>query len=373
MLHSLLAAKDVIIESAGSLKEGEQKSMILDDTNCWCLEGLVEVFDPLSHCISVAERKEGSLGESVKAIFELGRSLFAADWSNPIISGAVKSYLTYIAVTKLEDEFDLLLAAYAMDRRYKLDYLTENAIDSALSYILNIGVKSGLDLMRAKRVLVPEFESYCQFEHEYAAEARKDETAAEWWSKRNDSGRLQQVALRLAYLKSSSANIERTFSALKYIQGSWRMNFCVDKMRDIARIRIDEKDDTTDLVELAGGPNLVEEEEIRPPIITISSNDSEAATRSLSQPDCDENKLQHLDSATRVLYRNFVRYVDFSKITKIPAPVPLADPGPAIHELVSEFRAARNRSSIDRLPLGDATASTRATSVIDVPSTRCTE
>lgn len=48
--------------------------------------------------------------------------------------------------------------------------------------------------------------------------------------------------MRLAHLRSSSANIERTFSALRCIQGSWRMNLSVDTKIHVTRLKIADKE-----------------------------------------------------------------------------------------------------------------------------------
>lgn len=65
---------------------------------------------------------------------------------------------------------------------------------------------------------------------------------------RCDSGSLQRIACRFACLRGSSANIERIFSALKYVQGSWRMNLNTETMRDMVRLRLKEDSGLTDLI-----------------------------------------------------------------------------------------------------------------------------
>jgi len=44
--------------------------------------------------------------------------------------------------------------------------------------------------------------------------------------------------MRFTRLESSSANSERAFSALKFIQRPLRTNYSITTMRDLARIRI---------------------------------------------------------------------------------------------------------------------------------------
>lgn len=101
----------------------------------------------------------------MRGLLDFGASLFKED---PLIDAAVRSYLTYFSVKKLGN--GEMVAVYLLDPRYRLQYLTENAIDMALSAILKVGVKSGLNLARARRLLIAEFSSFCECEGDYSTE-----------------------------------------------------------------------------------------------------------------------------------------------------------------------------------------------------------
>lgn len=353
MLNSLLSAKEVILEHASSLQDCHKEQMILDESNWVNIERLKQVFDPLVQCIAVAEKKDSSLGEAVKSILEFGRSLFAADWNDPIILAAVKSYLSYFGPAKLKDEFGLLLAAYLLDRRYKLDYLTEDGIKLAFVAIVEVSSKSGLDIRTANRKLLPELHGYCRFEDDYANEPG-EEKAIEWWKNRHDSGRLQQVALRFACLRSSSANIERTFSAMKYVQGLWRMSLSIETMRDLVRIRIDETGESADVDDsqedenftvVADNTYIADDYEATAFTVTGTLDDdmptvSDDVEQQSINEDADD-RMHLLDMSTRTLYLNFVRLIDFARITTVRTRSLPQVNAPSARQLVDEFCADR--------------------------------
>lgn len=383
-LKSLLAAKEVILKYATSLQDCHKEEMILDEANWTNFERLKVVFDPLAHCIAVAEKRDSSLGEAVKCIFELGRSLFQSDWNDPYVLAAVKSYLAYIGPAKLKDEFGLLLAAYLLDRRYKLDYLTDEAIKMALVSIVEVATKSGLDIRSANRKLLPELHDYCAFEDDYATDPG-EENAIEWWKKRHDSGRLQQVALRFACLKSSSANIERTFSAMKYVQGCWRMNLSNETMKDLVRIRIDEAQDPTELddsesqgdddsIETVDSTALTDDnqethhnadtQELNDDLPTISDTGGQATENLMN--DCIDDKIELLDNTTRRLYVEFVQLVDFSRVNEVRPKSQDRTGAPSARQLVSEFCRNREIATSDcNANISGATSATDARANIE--------
>lgn len=191
MIVGLIQAKTLIVEEAQELQDRQLIADISDEEKWSAISELVEVFSPLTECIAIAERKCGSLGEAVKSLLELGKSLLKADWSNPVINALLTSYLHYFSQQKLKDEFGLLLTAYLFDRRYKMDYITRHGAELVLTTVIQIATKCGLDIAKIRRPFLLEFESYCKFEDDFAAEQRPDETAAQWWSKHADSGRFQ--------------------------------------------------------------------------------------------------------------------------------------------------------------------------------------
>jgi hypothetical protein len=343
MIDTLIGARDVIVEATSSIQDCRLATMIVEESSWSQLQHLTKIFYPLAECIGTAERDTGTMGETVKAILEFGRSLFAQDWNDDIIRAAAESFLLYFSVKKIgKEEFELLLASYLLDRRYKIDYLTTESIEMALSAILRIGVKCNLDLKRAKKALIPEFELYCSFESDYATDAA-NQGALEWWRRRSDSGRLQQVALRIARLRSSSANIERTFSALKYVQGSWRMNLSLETLRDLARLRLIDDEGIEDLVSGFEGLAVNEPDDSREIL-----PDDEAASQSAAEVELSSNLEEKCDllvnPASKQSLRSFSMLIDYSKITVIKPAVPeetAADSGASIDDILKEYRARK--------------------------------
>lgn len=66
-----------------------------------------------------------------------------------------------------------------MDHRYKVNYLTQVSIDMALTSIIDIAGRSEVDVLRAQRILIPEFDSYCLMVGDYGYD-NDNESAAEW-------------------------------------------------------------------------------------------------------------------------------------------------------------------------------------------------
>ena len=142
-----------------------------------------------------------------------------------------------------KEELGLYLAAYLLDRRFHRTYLTETAVDLALRSIIMVAKKSNITAGMIEAALIPEFNSYLSKSGTYSRTPRDRDTASTYWSKKHAASPLRCVAMRFARLKSSSANIERAFAALKFIQGPVRTNYSITTMRDLARIRIKENSD----------------------------------------------------------------------------------------------------------------------------------
>lgn len=252
MLDSLVRNRDVIMEEiieSGNVKRIE---LITQDDHWSKVKQASKLMRPIADCISVSERKNGSLGEAVKAIFELGKTLFDMNWQNPLVVAAIEAYLTYISINKLgEDEFGLFLAAYILDPRNKLNHMTEDAIDLALKSIIKIAeFKNKTSKRTIVTSLIPEFQSYCAFEGKYGKVTVEDTDVLDWWSKLHDCAALGEVACRIAGLRSSSSNIERTFSTLKLIQGYSRMNFALETLVNFGKIRFGQKESLREFLDL---------------------------------------------------------------------------------------------------------------------------
>ena len=149
----------------------------------------------------------------------------------------IKAFLAYICPSKLNNsEFGILVAAYALDPKNKLEYLTEAAEDLALTTINKVAANCGFSLSTIDRLIAPEFETYVIDERSRGKQCL-NHTAEKWWRQKRDSGSLKFTAIRLANLRSSSANIERTFSTLRYIQGYNRLSLFLKTFVDIARVK----------------------------------------------------------------------------------------------------------------------------------------
>lgn len=156
-----------------------------------------------------------------------------------------------------------------------------------LETITNLALKFGNTIEFVECHLLPEFEDFIVKKEIFRASP--EESAASWWVKRRDGGFLRTIATRVAHLKASSANIERTFSTLKYIQGPNRLRLALDRLVDIGRIKIKASNESTErLVETPA-----------PTEFTRVQN------------------TEMLSLETRALYEQFTKYIDFSKITDI--------------------------------------------------------
>lgn len=281
MLSSLINNKAVIVEELSD-------SQLLEDTNIWSnMARAYKALRPFAICIGTLESKNTSAGEAMNCIFKLGKHIFELDWTDTFNRSIVTAYLTYISPSKLNnDEFNLLLAAYALDPRFMQNYLTEDGIDLALRGISIIATKMGNSWEFIMDVLRPEFEDYVL--RKVTVEMKK--SASIWWSRRK-VGALRIIALKLSHLKASSANIERTFSSLKYIQGPYRLNLSLPRLIDIGRIRIGLQNNTSVTVESESANAEVEETKHSP-------------------------KPELLSEETRKIYDEFIKYVDFRIINQ---------------------------------------------------------
>lgn len=317
MLNSLIEARTVIVEELStSTNEDHKNSVIVEEFWTKMLQAL-KLLDPLVKSIAFIERSKCSLGEATKIIILLGKRLFELDWDEPCNFCAIKAYLTYICQNKLNnDEFGLLLAAYAIDPRSLLNFLTEDTIDLVLEILVKIALKSGCNMDTIKKLLLPEFEEYILGIETFSTVTVN--SASEWWTERRDSGALRSIALRLANLKASSANIERTFSTLKYIQGSNRLNLSLELFIDIGRVKLSLNNENSP-------------KEINQPETSTSYT-----------PNC---RPELLNQGLLRNYQQFVKYIDFSKVNK-SRPISSQQQQPVQPESISELLELSRRSRL---------------------------
>lgn len=250
MLESLIANKQLAIDSVNeALNHPSKKSRkdarieglkTLKCDQLWPdMMKLVEVFRPLANCIAVAEAKNTKLGEATREILLFANSLFAANWHDPFILVTIKAFLLYFSAQRLTlDDFGLMLTSYFLDRRYTMDFVTHKGKELVMKTLFKIGRGMGYAKSQLNNLLVDELRTFCQQEGSFGRATRADESAYDWWSKQPDVGILRKLALRLATLRSSSANVERLFSTMKHIQGPQRLRFSLETMTCVARSRL---------------------------------------------------------------------------------------------------------------------------------------
>lgn len=325
MLSGLIRLKDVIVnEIAPSLSVDDQ--VIIENLRWNHVEEILDVLCPLNKCIGVIESKGMSLGEAFNAILQFAFKIFTDVRDSGTLVEAKKSFLWHFNQSRFgEAEFGLLLAAYALDRRYKLDYINENGWYLVLKSITRVAIISKITMRRVKACLNEDFERYRNFEDEYGT-CLNQKDQVKWWTDRVSSGILSRVGIRLAYLKASSANIERTFSTIKNIQGNCRMRLLPSTLLDIARLKIsyiDEPDDDeleSDFDRESQQAALRElENEYNTELQSQSMNSSASSNvSSLTYENLPElpNWLENQDASTKRDYQAFFKYVDFSIINE---------------------------------------------------------
>lgn len=250
MIEKLIIIRETL-ETSIDLFKDDAKQMIEDENNWQVLENSQILFRRIADCIAIAERESGSLSETVKVILELGRWLFAANWNDSVTLQAISSYLQYVGIEsnkpdrsrqyneERNDEFGLLLACYLLDHRYKQNYVTDDGKAIAYAKIMQIandmGMTRDIIMTRLKKELV----SFSRNEDEYNdAEFDSNLSAIDWWSKFGKGGYLKSIAIRLASLKASSGNIERTFSSIRQIQGLNRLSFNLETLIALTQLRV---------------------------------------------------------------------------------------------------------------------------------------
>lgn len=348
MVESLVAAKDVIVEELSRSSNTEHRELVKRSAPWKGLERALEVIRPIAHCIAITERNDSSLGQGFRALLDLGRALFESDWHDTFNLSTITAYLTYVCPKKLNNaEFGLLIAAYALDPRYALEYLTVDGQVLALETLTNIAISCGCSSEDIKNKLAPQFEAYTS---SLAPSNRRitNQKAVDWWRTQSDSGALRAIAIKLTSLKSSSANIERTFSTLKYIQGSNRLRLSLKTLIDIARIKVSmlsrekldrDMKETAEIVP-AIGPLVTDE-------VSEDQEDLDDTNVHSVMPAAVNHHPELLERKYQRNYEEFCRYIDFSVVA---SQIDLQPNQPTssiaqqeIDEILSNFRSKRTQ------------------------------
>lgn len=96
-----------------------------------------------------------------------GTREFTHSSSSEIIIETKQAFLHYYNENYLGKDFNLLLKAYALDRRYNLDYITPKGIELCHRTIIRIREDSGATLEQAKSTIFLEFDHYKRFKNNY--------------------------------------------------------------------------------------------------------------------------------------------------------------------------------------------------------------
>lgn len=190
MFESILRVKNQVLELLK--KSGDQyHSAILKDRNLICdMEEAVRIMRPISICIAVAERSDSSISETIHHILKFAKYMLSLNWENDIVISMIKSFFLYLNDEKLKNEYGLIVTVYFLDRRYKMDYVTDVGIELVLKAIMEVASKTGYSLEMLQGVLLKEFECFCQQMSPFAAFAKENQSALEWW---RDLGRCAPI------------------------------------------------------------------------------------------------------------------------------------------------------------------------------------
>lgn len=242
MLESLIEAKEVVIAEIHNTRSIKRLDDVDDSSKWMMLEVAIKYLKPLVDCIAQAEKHDGFLGEAVGKIIKLGKTLIKSDWNNPIDLAMTSAYLFYFNPDCLgQDEFGLFMAAYALDHRHHCNYLTQDGIDEGLRSVINVGLKSGIPMQVIETSVISHYNNFCEQRCIHPSFGDQSVSGPKFWLNLKEAGVLQTIALRISYLRSSSANIERMFSQLKYIQGNNRTRISIALLRDIITFKLDGK------------------------------------------------------------------------------------------------------------------------------------
>lgn len=146
MLESM-AVRDEIITMLDESRHAEQLNLLQDEEFIEDINSVLGILRPLANCIAIAERTNSSLGEAFRAFLDFVKPLFDASWDKEPVARAIEAVLIYFNDEKLgEDELGLLLASYFLDRRFKMDYVTESGTDLVYATLIKIGALTGYDV-----------------------------------------------------------------------------------------------------------------------------------------------------------------------------------------------------------------------------------
>lgn len=345
MLEGILDLKTVILEEILQKLDSE-KARVVNELDWGLIQDLIDQLKPLCSCIGAIERKDCSLGTGVNVLLKYAKWLFQGSTDDDfeqtndgvqIRIQARQAFLHYMSEEKLDNyELGLWLASYALDRRYNMDYLTDEGKKLCFEAIALVAVRSRATLEQVTASLFLEFNYYARFEGEYKPTLSEPKV---WWPSRMSSGLLAQVGLRLAHLKASSANIERAFSSVKYIQGDCRLNLATHTLLHVSRLKIRSKNTVIVEESVPQPSDQFQENEIQDTSDILLSQCSTITTEASSF------WIQDLDINIKKSYQRFFKFIDFAIINEYNENEDTTDKNISEEEVLTCVRSCLHPSS----------------------------
>lgn len=292
-------------------------------------EGLI-VLRPLANCIAVAERQDASLADAVRELLLFMRELFRKDWTNPFILAGIEATLAYFNPIKLgEASFSLMLATYVLDRRNKLDFVTPKGLELVLLGLLKLGAKTGMEKEMVKLGLAEDYPLFCSQRGKFGKRIGPSQSSRDWWEKVQGSGVLRILGMRLSNLKSSTANIERTFSIMRLIQGQVRTNLNVKTLEHLTRLKFQKKMEVEDQELISGmietisprfQSSIADDSDDEPQIPRKRSRVHQFVRRvrdTFNFSSSVEDQSDKLDQSIRDFFKSFSTFIDFEIVNNL--------------------------------------------------------
>lgn len=396
MLESLELTKSVVMDHLEEEKHNrrskekiESNLDIMKEQSFWDdLKQSLRIYRPVANCISTIQKADACLSEATRSILECASQLLSLNDSDRFTRVALYAFFSYFNQEKLgEFEYGLMLAAYFLDRRYKMDWLSETADElvlKTLGQIASISCLSGADSSATEEAL---YSGFLQYKFQRGSLGRPvglSTKPIDWWqSQPDDLGILKIVAIRLANLKPSSANIERVFSIIRAKQCLNCTNFKEETLTHLTRsnLWISESGEDEDIEKLFDEDD--DNEQLTPILRKLEATTTEPLDE-INPRECAfticQDTIQELPEDTQANILEFQIFIDFSKTTRLLNTETSArqEIGDISERLVKRLRADRtpsHTSSQSTLSTQESSSENNEKSILspnpsDIPSIR---
>lgn len=337
-LEILLSNREALEElSIEGVISNASDLVMIQDSEFWnSSKDVVNVMRPLANCIAQAEKADGSLGEAFASVLEYAKSISTLPDDQEINFAIAQALSLYFGPDKLaEEELHLMLAAYFLDRRYCMNYVTKKGRIVVSRVVFNLAIASGVFSNAESQTLYSNFRDFCSQKGPLSRKASREESALEWWSEQSNLIALKVIGIRLANLRSSSANLERVWSSLRYVQQPASTNYDQDTLICIMRTKTYLQDRSSVFDQLDYELSV----EPRP-----KRNNKRRGKQNPTSIDCNrsieaeqsEKSQEDTNYITRNICINFSDLIDFSIINKMEEEAYTLNEG-TIDELVMKF------------------------------------